>query len=148
MPIRRLPFWAFAGLSMTGMLALLLGGGMAIRGAHGAGPPPLDEVLEITLLTAVVMAWGVWTSVACFRRMDEFHQAAGRFAWYWGGSVGLAASVILYTFVGLGGLHWILPAHFPPGKEAYEPFLLGYMTALLPILAGFLGVRLWWQASK
>ena len=29
-----------------------------------------------------------------FRRLDEFQQEAGKFAWYWGGSLGLAVSAI------------------------------------------------------
>jgi hypothetical protein len=148
MPRRRLPLRAYMLVSLAGILAFVLGAGLLVRRALPPEPSGGGRILAMTAVSAVAVGWLLWVAITCFRRMDEFRQAAAKFAWYWGGSVGVGLSTILYAFIGIGGLHWLDPADFHLGRDLFEAYVLGYMTAVLPILAGFLGARIWWRITK
>jgi hypothetical protein len=107
-----------------------------------------SKVLITTLAASVAVAWSVWMAALAFSRLDEFQQEAGKFAWYWGGSMGIALSSVGYVFIGLGGLHWLDPIHFQVGKDLFRAFQIGYLLGIGTPILGFLAVRLWWQAAK
>jgi hypothetical protein len=106
------------------------------------------RVLIPTVATLVAIAWTFWMAAIAFRRLDEFQQEAGRFAWYWGGAMGIAASLVGFVFIGQGGLHWLDPAHFGLGNELFRAFRIGYLLGIGCPMVGFILVRLWWQAAK
>ena len=139
--------WKFAIAGWVGALVLMFGSQM-VFGRMGKADFGTARVLIPTLTVAVAIAWAFWMSVLAFRRLDEFQIAAGKFAWYWGGTIGVAVSVVGYTFIGLGGLHWLDPVHSPLGTELFRSFATGYLLGVGGPFAGFFVARLWWQAAK
>lgn len=144
---RSLSVWMYALAGWLGAIALMVGS-IWLFGPMRRDDLGTARVMIPTLTTAVAVTWAFVMAVFAFRRLDEYQVAAGKFAWYWGGSAGLAVSVIAYGFIGLGGLHWLDPAHFHLGGDLFRAFQVGYVVGMgFPVL-GFLLVRLWWQAAK
>jgi hypothetical protein len=143
---RTLSVWKFILAAWIGGFVVML----TPRLLFGASAADVgtSRVMITTLAAVVAIAWTFWMAALAFRRLDEFQQEAGKFAWYWGGSLGIAASAVGYAFIGLGGLHWLDPAHFGLGKELYRSFQIGYALGIGCPLVGFLVMRLWWQAAK
>jgi len=106
------------------------------------------RVLIPTATTAIGIAWTLWMATLAFRHIDEFQREAGKFAWYWGGAIGLALSAVGYVFIGQGGLHWLDPAHYGLGRELFRAFQYGYLLCIGFPMAGFLLARLFWEVSK
>ena len=86
-------------------------------------------------------------AVRIYRSHDEFWRKGETVAWHWGGLMGLMASVPVFAFIGLGGLHWLNPAS-PVGPELARAFRLGYMLPLMMQVTGAVAVGLWWRWSK
>ena len=139
--------WKFA-LAGVGGAWILIFGAQAVFGRIRPADYGTVRVLIPTVETALAMTWAVAMATMAFRRLDEFQQAAGRFAWYWGGSLGLAVSAVGYIFIALGGLHWLDPQHFGLGRELFRAFQIGYVLGIGFPVAGFLVARLWWQATR
>lgn len=142
---RKLPIWGYLLIAGLGAALVMLGAQLLVGAPPPGQPPKLTQVIALTFAAIVVAVWAVWLSILVFRSLDEFQQEAGRFAWYWGGSLGMMVSVIGYVFVTMGGLHW-LGAALPGGPQ--PAFRDGYFLAIGCQLAGFVAVRLWWQAAK
>lgn len=139
--------WKFMLTAWLGALAIMTLPSLVL-GRVGAADMSAGRILITVIPLVLAMAWAYWLAVLAFRRLDEFQQEAGKFAWYWGGSIGMAVSVVGYAFVGMGGLHWLDPTRFPMGRDLFRAFRTGYLVGLgFPVL-GFLVVRLWWQFSK
>ena len=139
--------WKLMLAAWLGALAIMTAPGLVL-GRVGPADMGTGRILIMVIPLVFAMVWAVWLATLAFRRLDEFQQEAGKFAWYWGGSIGMAVSVIGYAFVGMGGLHWLDPAHFGMGKDLFRAFQLGYLLGLgFPVL-GFVVARLWWQLSK
>ena len=98
-------------------------------------------------MAAIAMAWNVVFAWLAFRAQDEFVQTASKFAWYWGGLMGLAVTLPIFAFIAWGGLHWLAPS-IPVGTGLMRAMLLGYMLPVGGQLIGFLVVRAWWSATK
>jgi hypothetical protein len=149
-PIRPAPSrWPFRVGAYLGA-AVILGGAAALLRKH-AGPAsdgihPLT-IVGVTVATALAMAWGLAMAALAFRRMDEYLRAGSKFAWYWGGSLGLAASAPLYAFIGLGGLHWLFPQTFAVGRDLFHAFVLGYALPFVTMAGGLLIAWLYWRFS-
>jgi hypothetical protein len=143
---RTLGGWMFILLAWGGA-GLILIGARRVFGLSSADYGTA-RVLIPTVATLIAMAWTFWWAGVAFRRLDEFQQAAGRFAWYWGGATGVAVSVVGYVFIGQGGLHWLDPSRFGMGQELFRAFQIGYVLGVGCPLVGFILARLWWQAAK
>jgi hypothetical protein len=114
---------------------------------HGMGLTGPGRILAGTFGVAVLVAWWVVFAVRIYRRQDEFGRTGEAVAWHWGGLMGLMASVPVFAFIGMGGLHWLNPAS-PVGPELARAFRLGYMLPLVMQVAGAVAVGLWWRWSK
>jgi hypothetical protein len=143
MPDRRtLSRWGLVAAGFLGAAAIIEAPLLVAPHQHGA-PAPAWTV-AFTLAAAFAIAWAMVFATLAFRRLDEFQRAASKFAWYWGGTIGIAVSLPIYVFVYLGGLHWLDPAHFHLGAELAFAFRLGYGLAILSLLLGFLvGLGVW-----
>jgi hypothetical protein len=115
---------------------------------HLRGPPSPTWIMILSAATALAIAWALVFATLAFRRMDEFQQTASKFAWYWGGSIGLAASLPLFVFVYLGGLHWLDPARFHLGPDLALAFRLGYGLAVVSVGLGALIALAVWRIAK
>jgi len=143
---RTLSVWKFILAAWAGGFAVMLGA----RLVFGTSPADVGtgRVMITTLAAAVGVGWTVWMAALAFRRLDEFQQEASKFAWYWGGSIGVAVSAVGYVFMALGGMHWLDPVNFHLGKDLLRAFQTGYLLGVGSPVAGFLVARLWWQAAK
>jgi hypothetical protein len=116
--------------------------------AHRRGGSDPTWIVTVSLAVALAMAWAVAFAALAFNRLDEYQRAASKFAWYWGGSIGLAVSAPVYAFIGLGGLHWLDPARFHLGPELGFAFRLGYGLAAGSIALGFLVALAFWRVTR
>lgn len=143
--------WLYMGLIAVGAVVLYAAPMLLLkhRGAFG-----LDATTRLwirTLCATAVMAWTTVFAVLMFRDYDEFHREGSKFAWYWGASVGIAASAPVFVFVALGGLQLtgLQPALAPPvAKLAFNSFVTGYTVPLLFEGLGFAVARAWWRWAK
>ena len=131
---------------VDGFFAILLSTKLLPHGPPGALPAP-GRILGVTAIVAVGVTWWMVFAVRIFRAMDEFAQTGERVAWYWGGLLGLMASVPVYAFIGMGGLHWLNPAA-DIGPVAARAFTTGYMLPVLMQVAGAVVVAVWWRLAK
>jgi hypothetical protein len=144
---RTLSVWKFMALAMLGGVGIILLPRL-VFGPVGPADFGTARVLQFAVPAVFAMVWAYVLSVMAFRRLDEFQQEASKFAWYWGGTLGIALSYAVYAFVSLGGLHWLAPTSFQTGAEFFRAFRLGFLLGVGSPLLGFLAVRLWWQAAK
>lgn len=127
------------------LVATLVGGGL-VGGIYAwldqtdAMPGPLTAALILSVLFGVMIAGTVWW----WRRADEAVREAHKWAWYWGGSIGMA--------VGLGAL--LLAGAYggdqpvPPDLSYGDVLLAGAMLLLAPMLIGYGVAWLAWWLSK
>ncbi|WP_397416541.1 hypothetical protein [Phenylobacterium sp.] len=125
----------------------LLGAGFATGLLVGLEPfgaltPPPWLVL-LLVVAAVVVGFGV--SLFWWRHLDEVAREAHKFAWYWGGSGGLALGLALVVFVDIGGLA-------PPlleGSSVREVFVAGALSVMVAQVAGYAAAWAgWWWARR
>jgi len=143
---RQLITWAYVLAGVLGAWIIAAAPLIAL-GRPGPVPTP-THIVVATLAAMAAIIWAVVFATLVFRRLDEFQQAASKFAWYWGGSIGLAASLPVYAFIAAGGLHWLDPANFHLGGNLLRAFVIGYGLPVIFQLAGFLAARGWWQVAK
>ena len=131
------------GVGFVALAALLV---LMLR----TGGPGLSEVGRILVgslgFMILVGWWGFWMARS-FRAKDEYLRHVERASWFLGGLVGLMASVPIYAFIGLGGLHWLNPQS-PVGPEMSRAFALGYMLPMMMQVGGVLIVAVWLRLSK
>jgi hypothetical protein len=147
MPDRRsLARWGYMGAGVVGAAVIVYL--PLLAWPHRRGPPDPTWIVVVTVAAALAMAWVAGFAVLAFHRLDEFQRAASKFAWYWGGSLGLAVSAPIYLFILLGGLHWLDPAHFHLGAELAVAFRLGYGLAVVSIMLGFIVALGVWRITR
>jgi hypothetical protein len=144
---RSLSRWGFVAAGLLGGWAITLAPVVAAR--HSAGAQTPGWIIGCTLAAAVAMIWACVFATLAFRKLDEVERAASKFAWYWGGSIGFAASLPVFIFIHMGGLHWLAPARFHLGPELAFAFRLGYGLAAVSVMLGFLvGLAVWRFAKR
>jgi hypothetical protein len=137
--------WGYLLAGVAGAVALELFPALLFGRLH-APVPPL-RIAVSTLAVAAAMAWMVVFATLSFRHLDEFAKEGSKFAWYWGGTLGLAASAPVFLFVELGGLHAIWPAS-PLGREVGRAFMTGYGLPLIAQTVGYGAVWVGWRMTK
>jgi hypothetical protein len=119
--------------------------------ALGHGEPHSSFVGERfvggTAASLVAIAWAVFFAAKYYRAGDEFQREREKSAWYWGGTVGLAASVPPLFFIGVGGLHWV-DSNVPAGLDLMRAFLLGYFLPTILMTLGYVVSRFWPQTFR
>ncbi|HEY5105929.1 MAG TPA: hypothetical protein VII73_04045 [Caulobacteraceae bacterium] len=106
-----------------------------------------DRIVIMTIASALAMGWALVFATLSWRRFDEFAKEGSKFAWYWGGSIGLAATAPAYVFIGLGGLHWLWPS-MPVGLPLLRAFVIGYCLPLFSQMIGFAVALALWRAAR
>ena len=138
--------WIYAGTGFVGAVAILYGA--VFLAPHHPGAPDPQRITIMSLAGAVSVVWAMVFATLAFRQLDEYQRTASKFAWYWGGLVGLVVSVPIYIFILLGGLHWLDPARFHLGADLAMAFRLGYAVAIFPMLLGFLVALGVWRITR
>lgn len=141
-PKRRRP------LSYLGVLgySALLGGGIGLAAVlTDEFGGPYTPVLRTVLLTAAIIA-GVILCVRWWQGADEAVREAHKWAWYWGGSAGIAAVVVLFVLSSWG----VITLNIPPYGDGPDGLLLsGSALTLGLMLAGYLiAWAAWWLRHR
>lgn len=129
------------------LLAATLGGGAVVGGLHawledtGALPGPVTAALILFGLFGAMIAGTVWW----WRRADEAVREAHKWAWYWGGSIGMCVGLGALLLAGAYGGDQPVPATLSFG----DVLLAGAMLVLAPMLIGY-GVAwfAWWLSKR
>jgi len=132
-----------AGALALGVLTLLL-----FRSPRH--PPYLEPARFVVLLvmTAVIMVWSFTFAWLTSRKQDEYTRNAAKYAWFWGGIIGLGCSVPVMAFIMWGGLTMIDPTAFRPSHEGALGLWFGYMLAVVFQFVGYLIARVWWGVRR
>lgn len=133
-------------VGVAGCLALISLAALIPHGPRGA-PPSLPRVLGMTAVTSLAVLWWAVFAVRLSRVMDEFMRNGELVAWYWGGLMGLIASMPVYVFIGMGGLRFVLPDS-PTGPPLARAFASGYMLPITMQVMGALVVALWRRYAR
>ena len=98
-------------------------------------------------IVAVLIGAGGWLTLAYWRAIDEAAKEAQKWAWMWGGSAGMAVSLMLLIGAGRGlfGLDAMIPAGEPPA----ELLFLGASVVVFGQIVGWLVAwALWWWRRR
>ncbi len=145
---RQLRVWGFTLVAALGSLAIIEMPDLVLGAPTAAGSGQHLQIVVVTIAAAIAVLWAYVFAKKSFRSGDEFFRAAEKTSWYRGGLAGLFASVPVFAFVALGGLHWIDPATFGAGRALSMALAIGYLLPTSMQFAGFLAARTWWQISK
>ncbi|WP_337186554.1 hypothetical protein [Phenylobacterium sp.] len=129
--------WARFAVGMAA--GLLLAG--AITGLRGAG-----YQLEPAGLFALFLLWAVgsaWLVAGYWRSLDEAAREAQKWAWYWGGSIGMGVGAIAIVFEPLG-----VAALLPAAASRADLLAYGAGVVMAAQLLGFLIAWAWWWGSR
>jgi len=127
---------SWLGLVMTGAVAGCI---LALRHFGGVELPLWARAAII----AAALGGGLLFTVAWWRLLDEVAREAHKFAWYWGGSAGMAvagAVMILVDSDRISVPHFVLPGE-------HGDFAAGVATVLLAQVIGYgiAWVGWWWS---
>lgn len=144
---RQRRMWIYRIAGPGGALALAALTLLLFHGAARAQPIDAARVTGALVMAVVIMAWSVFFAWLTARQEDEYTLAGAKYAWFWGGTIGLACSVPVLAFIVWDGVRLIDPASRPhPG--AALPMVFGYMLAVVFQLVGFLAARVWWGMRR
>ena len=137
----------YAAIGILGGLALVYAPHLMFRGAIPYNPIDPARVVLTTISITLTTAWAIVFAGLSYFHADEFLQQGPRVAWYWGGLLGLMASLPVCAFIASGGLHWLWPA-VPSNRNLAVTFVLGYSLLAVMQMIGFSIVSVWWRLSK
>jgi hypothetical protein len=141
-PKRRRPLGYLGVLGLSLLVGLVVGGAAALVEAIGgsAGRPLAAVVL------AVGVSMGLGICLMWWRSADEAVREAHKWAWYWGGSAGIAFVMILFVLSS-----WdVIVLNIPPYDESPNGLLLsGVALTLGAQLVGYLVAwAAWWLRHR
>lgn len=138
------------GLGVFALIVLLtaLLGGLAGFGSAFLGDRPGAVGLGITaIIVSTAMALGFVACVWWWRQIDEAAREAHKWAWWWGGSAGMAVGAVLMLTVLRTAHNGGLPASF--GTTPGEIFASGILSILLFQVVGYgLAWAGWWLKHR
>jgi hypothetical protein len=137
---RRLNLLAILGLTVaTGLTVGLIAGLIETFGGSGT------KALQASVLGVGVLV-GMLISIRWWRDADEAVREAHKWAWYWGGSAGIAVVVVLFVLSG-----WdLITLNIPPYGDGPDGAILSGSALTLGImLAGYLiAWAAWWLRHR
>ena len=85
----------------------------------------------------------IWLIGRYWHALDEAAQEAQKWAWFWGGTIGLALGLVAITIPQLG-----LAALAPAGATPGQLMGLGGLMVSMSAVAGFLVAWAWWWMAR
>ena len=132
---------SIAVLAVVMLASVSLVVGMQVSGLH----PILGVRLALAL--AVVVA-GIWAACGYWRNVDEAGRAAQKWAWFWGGSIGMGLGVLAIA-IGVVRPEWFdIAAMLPEHATALTGIFYGAMAMVLAQFIGFLVAWAYWWARR
>ena len=138
------------GYKLTGAVGAVALMGMAAVSFSGSRRSLLGQpgpIVALTIAFTIAMAWNVAFQLIAYLRSDEFIRERHKSSWLWGGLLGLTASMPIFTFLALGGLHWLDPS-IAVDQGQLLAFTRGYV---LPVAAQAIGASIamvFWNRAK
>ncbi len=145
---RQLRVWGFTLVAILGSLAIIEMPDLVLGKPQPGGSSQHLQIVVVTIAAVIAALWAFVFAKRSLRSADEFFRDAEKVSWYRGGLTGLFASLPVFAFVSLGGLHWIAPSTFGASRELSLAVSIGYVLPTSMQFAGFLAARTWWQISK
>jgi hypothetical protein len=137
--LAQVPAWAYAPALIAG------GAAIPILGKHLG---LMREPVGTAVVTAAMLALVLPGTLYYWRRLDEAAKEAHKFAWYWGGTMGLLVAFVTFAAITASGGELIttgLHGHTTP--EAFVA--LGVIGVLAPQLVGYaVAWAGWWVAKR
>lgn len=133
------------------MVVLLFAAGVAVGYLQGSGKLSEDGAAIWVLGPFAVVAMGIslWIGAQWMRSIDEAAQEAHKWAWYWGGSTGMAAGGVLVILSSLPQAQRIqIPAWYAGRTDPAAYAASGAFGMLLLMLAGYLIAWVWWWRGR
>ena len=135
---------------------LALGGTAAIMAVNVALIPAIPSPLVHWTLTAIAVLWGLGCAGQAWIRIDEVAREAQKSSWFWGGSFGLFAALIIATLTqaawfaeGWTGFFVWLDANKGHWHLPQLSFLSGVLFACLAqTLGAAIGGIIWWTRAR
>lgn len=137
---RRLGYLSMLGVSL--LVGMVVGGLSALIDAFGGAAA---DPLRIALLALSIMAV-VWVCIAWWRDADEAVREAHKWAWYWGGSTGMASVLGLFALSTWGVVDVTLP---PLGSGPDDLIMTGVALTVGAQGVGYgIAWALWWLRHR
>ncbi|HEY1425338.1 MAG TPA: hypothetical protein VGF50_01585 [Caulobacteraceae bacterium] len=136
---------------IAGPLGALVLAGLTLlvfRRPHAAPVAEPGRFAALLVMTVVIMGWSFGFAWLTARKEDEYTLTAAKYAWFWGGLIGLVSSVPVLAFVAWGGLTMFGLAAFGPSRDKAFCLILGYMIAVVFQFAGYVIARVWWGMRR
>jgi uncharacterized membrane protein YuzA (DUF378 family) len=142
-PIRKRRRLGYVGmLGVSALVGLAVGGLSALIDAFGGAAA---TTLRIALLTVGIAAVS-WICVAWWRSADEAVREAHKWAWYWGGSTGMASVMGLFALSTWGVIDVTLP---PLGSGPDDLIMTGIALTVGAQGVGYgIAWALWWLRHR
>ena len=117
-----------------------------VLGITNHKPPDFIHVIAGTVTVTVAMIWACAFAARAQFAEDEFQRHREISVSFWGGWLGIAASMPVFFFVSVGGLRWVAPGVLP-SIPTLRAFMLGYAV---PIICAVIGVVVawWWRRFR
>lgn len=133
---------------LAAMIALLFVLGLV--GGIGSGflsdQPGFGGLVGSGLFLVAVMAAALAVTVWWWRRLDEAAREAHKWAWYWGGSAGMAVGLAAVLTLLMRNVD--LDAFLPVDTTSIDLVVGGMLSILLFQLAGYTLAWAWWWLAR
>ena len=143
---RTLTIWGYKAAAIVGGTLLVFVPTQLI-GGRLHGDTDVTNIVVATIAAAAAMGWTFYFARRADHRADEFMRARSKTSWYLGGGIGVAASLPIFAFIALGGLHWLDPA-IPAGRPLALAFSYGYLLPVVMQLIGYFVAYAWWTQAR
>lgn len=149
--VARILVWSAIGFALLFAAAFALGfyDGYREASSPGLAPRELPAWLFLVLVSAL-MAFGIWVGAIWMRSIDEAAQEAHKWAWYWGGSCGMAVgSVIAVMSILPQAAELRLPSLWEGRTDPAAYMTAGAALIVMVMLVGY-GVAwaVWWLKRR
>ncbi len=147
--VAKILIWSGVGCLVLFAAAFALGYYDGYREAHspGSGQREVPAWLFLVLVSAL-MVGGIWVGAIWMRSIDEAAQEAHKWAWYWGGSIGMAVGAVIGLMAILPqAAELTLPTLWPDRADPAAYVATGGALMALVMFAGYLVAWAvwWWQ---
>lgn len=129
--------WIILGLALV--LGVVTGSGYSVLEHFGLQPGPLTGALVMMVVFGLVIAGTIWWWI----KADEAVREAHKWAWYWGGSIGMTVGIAVLVLNGMYG-----GALLPPDVSQDVAMTAGACLVLAPMLIGYGVAWFAWWISK
>ncbi|MCA0367099.1 MAG: hypothetical protein LCH57_03420 [Proteobacteria bacterium] len=135
-----------AGVIGLVVALFVLGVGAGIGAAFLSDQPGVGGLVGSGAFLIAVMAAVLVVTIWWWRRLDEAAREAHKWAWYWGGSAGMAVGLALLLTVTTRNVD--LSRFVAADTSAGDLILGGMMSILLFQLAGYTLAWGWWWLAR